>query len=481
MGTARLDGDQVKPFALSDEAVDTEGSSPSGTGGAAWRAIGTTWLGRPFVRHVGILTVSNVAGAGLNVILGVLVARWLGPALFGSSALVMTYPGLLYSILDARSSEASVKYLGEFQSRGDRGRALAMCRLGYLVDLCVAVGACAFVALTAGWAAARIVHHPEFSGLMVGYTLALVPASLAGTSTAVLVTFRRFRTVAWIEAATTVVRFCVVLWLVTAGWQVAGVVWGNAIAMGTNGLLYGLASALVSRREWGGVLNDGSGATLAGRRREVLGFLAFSSVHATLGMVSKQLDVAILGFFRGVTEVGYYRIAKSIAGLVSLLIGPLQTVSYPALIRVWASNGAQALKRSVWKLTLLVGVPLALATAVAALLVGDALALLVGAAYLPAVFTARVLLLNAGWQVMFFWLRPAYMATGRLGSYVLASSVASAGLILAWMVAVPPLGHVGTAVALLAQTVGLTVYCGWWLRRLPDGSVLRDQLPLGAS
>jgi O-antigen/teichoic acid export membrane protein len=471
----------VKTFESPTEPLDPEESFRPGVWGAARRAIGTAWLRRPFVRHVGILTISNVAGAGLNVLLGVLVARWLGPSLFGVSALVMTYPGLLYNILDARSSEASVKYLGEFQARGDRGRALAMCRLGYLVDLCVALGASVLVAFTAGWAAVRIVHQPELAWLIFAYTLALVPRSVAGTSTAVLVTFQRFGTIAVIEAATNVVRCGLVLWFLLAGWQVAGVVWGNAISMVINGLLYGLASALVSRRQWGGVLSDGSGATLAGRRREVLGFLAFNSAYATVGMVSKQLDVAILGFFRGATDVGYYKIAKSVAALLALLVGPLQTVTYPALIRIWALGDVQAFRRHVWRLVLLVGMPLALLTAGAAVLVGEFLVLLVGAAYLPAIPVTRILLLAAGWQVVFFWLRPAYMAVDRIGAYVLATGITSAGLILAWVLVVPRLGNIGIALALLAQTVGLTVYCSLMLRRILGGSMLRERLASSSS
>ena len=64
-----------------------------------------------------ILTVANLAGAALSLIQGVLIARWLGPESYGVAALVMSYPDLVYTFFDARSSDASVKYLGEFHAR----------------------------------------------------------------------------------------------------------------------------------------------------------------------------------------------------------------------------------------------------------------------------------------------------------------------------------------------------------------------------
>ncbi|MFZ8853885.1 MAG: lipopolysaccharide biosynthesis protein, partial [Armatimonadota bacterium] len=81
-----------------------------------------TTLYRPFVRHVGVLTVANGVGAVLSFVQGILVARWLGPELYGVAALVMSIPSLVYTFFDARSAEASVKFLSEFDARGERER-----------------------------------------------------------------------------------------------------------------------------------------------------------------------------------------------------------------------------------------------------------------------------------------------------------------------------------------------------------------------
>src|SRR5574342_174913 len=101
---------------------------------ALWGAFRAKVMGRKFVHDVGVLVVANCAGAGLSLIQGILVARWLGPEQYGIAALVMNYPSLVYTFFDARSVEASVKYLNEFHAGGEPNRVLAMCKLGYVVD-----------------------------------------------------------------------------------------------------------------------------------------------------------------------------------------------------------------------------------------------------------------------------------------------------------------------------------------------------------
>ena len=54
--------------------------------------IRTKILKRKFVRDVGVLTVANVIVAALSFVQGIVVARWLGPELYGITVLVMSYP-----------------------------------------------------------------------------------------------------------------------------------------------------------------------------------------------------------------------------------------------------------------------------------------------------------------------------------------------------------------------------------------------------
>lgn len=440
-----------------------------GTVELARRGVSRGWLwlrhevlARRFVRNVGVLTIANIVSAVLMLIQAIVVARWLGPELFGVAALLMAYPGFIYTFFDARSSEASVKYLSEFHARGERDRVLAVCKLGYLVDFGIASLAFFVVLATAPWAAEYIAHRPEAVGLIVVYAAAFVLRALTGTSHAVLASLGKFSVIAKMELATSCVRVGLVIGLVLVGYQVAGVIWGNALAMGVTGLLYGgIAFALV-QETWGMSWLKGNWHALKGRRREVFCFLAYTDLNALLGMIPKQLDIVILGYFRGPTEAGYYRLARSLAGVVGYLVGPLQSVTYPELARLWGLGNREALRQKVRQLALHVGAPLGLIALGSILLVPFLLPLLVGPSYIPAVIAAQFLLVGSAIWLGFFWLRPLYFAKGELKTWTGISVVVVLFTLVGFVTIVPFKGYLGLAAWLMLMHVlgqGIAFIC----------------------
>ncbi|MCC6443328.1 MAG: oligosaccharide flippase family protein [Armatimonadetes bacterium] len=371
-----------------------------------------------FAHNVSALTTSNVWTAALNVVQGILVARWLGPELYGVAALVMVYPGFIFTFFDARSSDASMKYLGEFHTRGDQERVLAMCKLGYIVDLTIASFAFLVVSLSSGWAALRIAHHPETAGLIVLYCAAHIPLAFKNTSYAVLATLGKFPLIARLDAALSVLRVIIIVVLVGAGWQVAGVIWGHVIASAMIGLLYGTVAYRMIRCHWHTTWLAGKWGALKGRRREILGFIAYSDINALLGVIPKQLDVLLLGYFCNPTEAGYYKLAKTLSSSVGYLVGPLQSVTYRELVRLSGLEDRAALRRKIQVLAVRVGIPMGFLVAASALLVPSVLSAMVGHTFVGAVKAAQIMLFGAAIWMAFFWLKPMYLALGAIKTWV---------------------------------------------------------------
>jgi O-antigen/teichoic acid export membrane protein len=424
-------------------------------------------LRRPFVRHVGVLTVANGVGAVLSVVQGILVARWLGPELYGVAALVMSVPSLVYTFFDARSAEASVKFLSEFDARGERERALAMCKVGYTVDFTIAGVAFLVILLLAPWAAKGIVKRPEMGWLIILYGSAFLPRGLTGTSYAVLATSGRFPTIALIDTLTNILRVGLVLVLVGLGWQVAGVVWGNAIAMAATGLLYGILAYGLAKSRWGRSWLLADWSYLRGRRREVIRFLAYNDLNALLGLIPKQLDVVLLGYFRNPIEVGYYKLAKTLAGAVGYVVGPLQSVVYPEFAKLWGIGDMKAFRQKTRKLALQVGLPLAAVTACGVMLLPFILPALLGQSYDPAVPAAQLLLLGSAIWFGFFWLRPVYFAQGRLHVWTRISVLVVFLSVLGFFVITPHWGYLGLSLWTvllngLGHMVGLCLLARKW-------------------
>jgi len=420
---------------------------------AFWKSFRAKVVGRKFVQDVGILTVTNFVGAALSFAQAILVARWLGPELYGVAALVMSYPTLVYTFFDARSSEASVKYLSEFRARNELDRVRATCKLGYAVDFAIASIAFLVVAVSAHWAARSIVNRPEMTSLIIVCAAAFIPQALIGTSRSVLTVLGRFRLTALVEALMTILRVVLVLGLVMSGWQVTGVVWGNAIAMIATGLVYGVLAWVLTLRAWGGSPFQGNWQTLKGRWREILGFLAYSDLNALLGLISKQSDVLLLGYFRNPTEVGYYKLAKNLASGLSHLTGPLRSVTYPKLVHLWSAGRLSDFRRVLYKLAVTLAIPLTFGVILSVLAAPAAIQYFLGESYLEASVPTQFLLVATGLRLIGFWVSPFYLATGQVRLLTVFALAGAIGAIPIYAVCILFWGASGLAVSRLALTL----------------------------
>ena len=398
----------------------------------------------------------------MNLSQGILVARWLGPDLYGIAALVMLYPRLIFSLVDAGSGAAAVKYFGQYYAIGEHVRALAVCKLGYIVDLGAALLALGFVALTAQFAAASIVHNPNIAWLIVIYGLSLLPRVLVSTSNALLVTLGRSNLIASIETLSNLLRMVLVVGLVLGGWQVVGVVCANAAAGIALGLLYAVAAWVLVRRACGASIATGKLSTLAAERGKLLRFFSYNHLTALTTLVPQQLDSLVLGYFRGPTEAGYYRLAKNLAEVVEYLRIPLFSVSYAQLARISGLGQHQAMRDQIRRLAFC-GLALGIAVIAGAALVPIILPVLVGRDYSPAVLAAQLLIVAAGISLPFFWLRALYLVKDFVREFFIVSSVVTVGVMSIYPFFVWRWGVLGAAVAILALQVIGTLVRGLWL------------------
>lgn len=399
---------------------------------------------------------------------GVIVARWLGPNLYGTAALVMTYPALVLTFLEPRSSQATVKYLGEFDSHDQRDKAIAVCHLGFAVDLAISVTATLAVIVTASWAAGEIVGSSGTVPLIVGYSLGYVLRSPSGTSHAILTSAGRFTTLSLVRSAVALTRAGLILGLVAAGFGVSGVVWGSAVGLALDGLILGAIAYRFAIGRWGRSSLSSSWAGLRGKRREIGRFLLWNDLGSLLGMVPKQVDIVLLGYLRGPTEVGYYRLAKSLSSLAGSVATPLQSVVYPRISAAWARERESVLPK-IKSYAVRVGLPLGAAALLSVIVVGPVIQLIAGREYLPSVVPAQLLIAGAAVWMAFFWLRPVYMTLGRVRFWASLLGGASVLCLIGYLALAPRLGATGIALTnLLILGIAVHAIAGYrlWRHRL---------------
>jgi O-antigen/teichoic acid export membrane protein len=181
-------------------------------------------------------------------------------------------------------------------------------------------------------------------------------------------------------------------------------------------------------------------------------------------MIPKQLDLVVLGYFRGPTEVGYYRLAKSISSVAEYLTGPLRSVTYAELARLWGLGHRRVFLQKVRKLAIWVGFPLGLLVLFGAGLIPFALPLLVGEIYIPAVHATQLLFIGSAILLAFFWLRPVYLAKGHVRQVLIISSCVTVGFALIYPSVIREWGYMGASgwmSALHVVGTGVSGFCLW--------------------
>lgn len=412
-------------------------------------------ISQKFVRNVGILTIANLISMVISLIQGFIVAKILGPSAYGIASLVMSYPNLVFNFFDAKSEQASVKYMSDFQVTEDHRKLLAMSNLGYIIDLIIAVLAFVTISVTANWAANNIIHQVEMGGLIIAYSFTFLFKALIGTSKAFFITLNDFNKIAYLEIVNTIIRTGLILSLLMNDQGVKSVILGNGIANIVIGLIYGILGGLQLKQVCGSFSWEGKFKALKGKYKEILSFVGFNNWSILVGILAKQIDLILLGFFRNETEVGYYAISKKIASLLNYLVSSLQSVIYPKLSKLWSTSGKKAVQNEVKKLVLKVGLPLGSLLLIMTLSVPLIINLLLGNKYQESIITTQFLLAgNAIWLIV-FWLRPLYFSIGQVKEWSLGITIYSFIYTPLIIIVISNYGYIGLSIF---QCVAVTIF-----------------------
>jgi O-antigen/teichoic acid export membrane protein len=422
-----------------------------------------------FVRNVGRLWAAQGVALAAGAIQGVLVARWLGPAEFGTAALVIAVPSVVATIFDARAADAGIRYLGEFSAAGDARRANAFAKLGYLLDVGASSFALVVVAIIAPWAAAHIAHA-DVTGLMVLASAALVLRAPAVTSEAVLVTLERYPALARTQVATALVKAIAAVALVGLGYGVSGMVLGWAAGSVLEGMVMTAVASRASSRAWSSPWWSSSLSSLRQRRGEIARFVVWTDLSSLVGVATKQMDVIVVGSFAGPAAAGFYRLAVSLGQLGGFVAGPVQSILYQRFSRVRAAVSPVELRDEAKRAATHVSAPLALLGLLAIPVTPWAVRTIAGASYGPAGRLAQIMVLLEAVWFAFLWVRPLVFTLGEVRLWTVANLLVAGVSLAGYLLVVPAAGAAGAAwvrfaTSTFAQVLPLAVV----LRRYEEG------------
>ena len=366
------------------------------------------------LKHTGWLTGSNGGIFVLAALQGILTGRLLGVEVWGMLGVALSFSIVTSRLLSFRMHEFVTKWVTEFKGDGT-ARAATVFKLALFGDVGSALIAFAIVELLAGWGASAFAKNPDFTWAFRCLALTIVFQAGQESLVGILHVAREFRAQSLIQTASQAASLCGVAIVFLAGGGVRGVVWVLVGAAALSSVLiwtFGLRAArTVLAPGWLREKVIGLGEL----QRELARFAILGNLSGTLSSVMNDGDLLVLGFLRNPVEVGYYKLAKSIAQIAYMPVTPLAHASYPEFSAAAAEGSWVKFRTLIRRGTKVMSLWIIPVCAALALLAWPGIAILYGPSFVPAVPAVAILLVGVGIDGVLFWTRITLLAMGEPG------------------------------------------------------------------
>jgi O-antigen/teichoic acid export membrane protein len=390
------------------------------------------------------LLIADWSTVALGLIASVILARALGSQGYGTLILGAAVVTTLTQFMSIRTGEGLVRFVGGAVARGDRREAISFFYVGVSADALVSVVTLAVALTVIPWWVRAYPASQLLRELALIYTWSIPFATLEGSFSAVCHVFKQFKLYAGLTILIGLFRVAILVVLAPLGLR--PVMWGYVAIAAFSFLTWmGAGMWLLGRR-----VGTWHGSAYRSAARRFASFTFHTGLTASLTAVSKNIDVLVLGAFRPVAEVGFYRIAYSAAGLVAMPVAPVNTVLYPEMTEAWTMENAARVKRLIRQYVLHAAAVTAAIYVFLLVSIGRLVEIFYGVKFHPVANLVRILGVAVLLGGLFHWARQATLAKGKPH---LATVYNSAALALRLALLVPFILAFGVAGAAWAYVI----------------------------
>jgi O-antigen/teichoic acid export membrane protein len=389
-----------------------------------------------------------VTGVGLvsGLVMSVILARGLGPALMGYLSYVTWAERTLTAVATLGYTFATVRYTAEAFARGDVSRAWGVVRL-FMRRQVVTTALVTVVAVPIVLAFAA----PELKAPLLVVVATLFLITIESIYTHALQGAQRYDITARTSTIKMALQLLVAVLAIHLGAGLAMLIAGMGLTL--------VVSCLIQRRRVLEIYEGSASAAPAPMTSDVRAYLLPLSIVAVLdAIVWDRSEVFFLGLYASSEDIAYYSLAFGLATRIMIIPAIAVGALLPAFSALHGAGDPEEfgrLYKGVLRYVALVGAPLA---AIVAALAPSLVVWLYGDAYLPAAslvgVLAAVALLSALRQVAWAALR----AVGDRRCALTATAVAAAVNIGLAALLIPRWGTVGAVVANAAAQITATVW-----------------------
>jgi len=410
---------------------------------ARWRA---SELIRPRLISILHLLSGNVGNLALMMASLALATRALQQHDFGIMVIVLAIGRVSERLIRFESWQPLVRFVALEEKAGDRDRIASLYAYGLLLDLGGSLTA-ALLSIGFAWLAGKAVGlRPDDVPLVAIYAVA-IGCNVRGMASAALRLAGRFRSLAYVQLVSCLVRLGLSGALLVLGAGLTGFIIAWTVSQVLDAILFNVLGFRALHD--GGIPNP----LRADRRhlaRRFPGFMQFAvttNVSSMMRTITHEMDTLMVSTFAGAATAGLYYLSRRIAKVAQTAGEMIQTVIYPDLARLWNQGDGAAFRRVVTMLQAgLAGI--ACCAIAACWLIGKPA---VGAAFGPGYAESYPMLLIQLFAVLLTLhsapSRSALLAMNRPAEVLLASMLSTGLFVVTAVTLIPRHGGIGANIA----------------------------------
>lgn len=317
--------------------------------------IPTRWKGagmlKPHLASIGHLLSGNFGGVMIMMASLAIATRALGQEQFGVLAVILSIGRVCERLIRFESWQPLVRFVAAEEETGDSARISSLYAYGLMLDVGSALVA-AVLSVAVAWFAGDLIGIGRSNVDLVAIYACAIACNPRGMSSAALRLAGRFRTLAYVQLASFVVRFAFSVLIYALG---GGLLW--FVLVWTASQI--LDSALFNLSGFRALNDTGIPSPLKADWRDLPGrfpgFMRFAistNLSSTLRTMTHEMDTLLVSTFAGASAAGLYYLSRRIARVAQTAGDMIQTVIYPDLARLWNKVGPGAMGQLVSMLQL---------------------------------------------------------------------------------------------------------------------------------
>jgi O-antigen/teichoic acid export membrane protein len=259
-----------------------------------------------------------------------MVARLLGPELYGQYTLALVAPSLLFLFTDLGISQGIIKFTASLRAKGETNRIAKIVKYALLLKASVGIAIFIINYTLAGWFATVLLQRPDLAFYIQIASISVVFQVIFSTVTSAFVGYDKAEYHAITSNIQAIAKTIVSIALVIAGFSVAGALLGYVAGYMIAAVAGGIMLFSMMRNK----PNTEKDAYLAGDLKNLMlyGAPLFLSFVLT-GFIPLYQNV-VLAMFTTDSDVGNYKAAANFATLITVLAIPISTALLPAFSKI---------------------------------------------------------------------------------------------------------------------------------------------------